>query len=64
MKFIPFTHETLNTPQGVAQLNEYLGQVLTLVPSKMKSGTTQTTAGASAGELWLDTDDNTVKVGT
>lgn len=32
--------------------------------ASMKSGTTQSAAGAAAGELWVDTDNNRVKRGT
>lgn len=63
MNFVPLTVEQLKTPEGVAQLNEFLGMVLTNVPI-IKKGTTQAAAGAAAGEIWCDSDDNTLKLGT
>ena len=32
-------------------------------PDGIKSGATQGAAGAAAGELWHDTDDNLIKMG-
>ena len=31
--------------------------------NNLKSGATQGAAGAAAGELWHDTDDDTIKIG-
>ena len=41
---------------------QVLGNGGVLIPN-MKSGATQVAAGAAAGELWHDTDDDTVKMG-
>jgi hypothetical protein len=63
MQFSPFTVEQLQTPEGVAQLNEFLQDVVSFMPISIKKGATQAAAGAAVNELWVDTDDNTVKIG-
>jgi len=35
----------------------------TIRTPNIKSGATQAAAGANAGDLWTDTDDNTIKLG-
>ena len=58
------TVEDLQTPEGVRVLNEFLQTCVTYIPEELKTGTTQTTAGAGAGELYVDTDTNAVMLGT
>lgn len=43
---------------------ELLTRQYKVIKMKLKSGSTQAAAGASEGELWVDTDDQTIKLGS